>query len=283
MNLFIPKDVLKLGEDETAVFAEMNRQLYTSSFSKVYIGVIPLAQMWFKGDESRAKKACDSLKKKKFITKIKDGCYVITKGGYDNSSFVQILLEEYYAITNSDIANGHKISLLYHLCWIINCFNWNIDINGERNIVGNVSLPYFVERENKSVQSIKNYNKELEEMDLISVIRGGYNPTKDGRTPNYYCRSEYKKEVEKFVKGSLESNLSDIRRSVTAKFNHYVKNPDKYSPEDAWDVLKGCIKYWNLNKDKDRRGDLMIFATNGVIEDKRLNNAIKKNIERNTK
>ena len=110
------------------------------------------------------------------------------------------------------------------------------------------SIPYFAKVEETSVRTINRRNKELEDMRLIIVYQDGY---KDGRSNNVYTLYS-KEQAEK-----KRANYSDLNRSVSARYNAFVKNPGKYSPLQKKTLRQEVIEYNERNPARPK--DLSVF------------------------
>ena len=103
------------------------------------------------------------------------------------------------------------------------------------------SIPYFAKIEETSPQTISRRNKELEDMRLIIIYQDSY---KDGRNNNVYTLYSEEQAEKKRV------NYSDLNRSVSARYNAFVKNPSKYSPLQKKTLRQEVIEYNERNPDR---------------------------------
>ena len=100
------------------------------------------------------------------------------------------------------------------------------------------SIPYFAKIEETSPQTISRRNKELEDMRLIIIYQDTY---KDGRNNNVYTLySEEQAEKKK-------PNYSDLNRSVSARYNAFIKNPVKFTPLQKKTLRQEVIEYNERN------------------------------------
>ena len=110
------------------------------------------------------------------------------------------------------------------------------------------SIPYFAKIEETSPQTISRRNKELEDMRLIIIYQDSY---KDGRNNNVYTLySEEQAEKKK-------TNYSDLNRSVSARYNSFIKNPTKYTPLQKKTLRKEVVEYNERNPARPK--DLSVF------------------------
>ena len=103
------------------------------------------------------------------------------------------------------------------------------------------SIPYFAKVEETSPQTISRRNKELEDMRLIIIYQDSY---KDGRNNNIYTLYSEEQAEKKRI------NYSDLNRSVSARYNAFVKNPGKYSPLQKKTLRQEVIEYNKRNPDR---------------------------------
>jgi len=110
------------------------------------------------------------------------------------------------------------------------------------------SIPYFAKIEETSTRTINRRNKELEDMRLIIVYQDGY---KDGRSNNVYTLYSEEQAEKK------RANYSDLNRSVSARYNAFVKNPGKYSPLQK-KTLRQEVEQYN-ERNPARIKDMSVF------------------------
>lgn len=90
----------------------------------------------------------------------------------------------------------------------------------------NKPINYFVEAEGISDRTIKAYNKKLEELKLIYINR-------DGGNLQYVLYND---------KDLIVSN-SNWMRSVSAKYNRFIKSPEVFNEEEIINLYSDVIKY----------------------------------------
>ena len=103
------------------------------------------------------------------------------------------------------------------------------------------SIPYFAKIEETSPQTISRRNKELEDMRLIIIYQDNY---KDGRNNNVYTLYSEEQAEKK------RTNYSDLNRSVSARYNAFVKNPAKFTPLQKKTLRQEVIEYNERNPDR---------------------------------
>lgn len=281
--LSFPREIISKGENVVAAFLEMYRQVQTGGHEEIMLSDRAVAHTLFNDDTQKAKQAFDLIAALGYAKRVEQNYIIVKRDDMYYPSFVLIKLSEYYELLKAGKTVDKSIALLHHFCCVVCSFSWNIEIDGEVNVVGNVGYSYFEKREKKSYKTIKRYNDELTEMGYITIFPGAYNPEDQRKTCNYYCRRENAEAVSRFINignGDKKSKSSNSKRSATAKFNRYKANPSSYSEDQAFAILVDCLKFWDLKKDADKRDELTIFAKNKVIENEKLQNGIMRNINR---
>lgn len=107
-------------------------------------------------------------------------------------------------------------------------------------------INYFTKMENVSERTIARRNQELVNLKLIDI----YRKVKDDK----YDRNVYVLHNDKYVTGQKFSNLD---RSVSQRYNSFVKNPDKFTPLTRKTLRKQVEEYNQRNP--DRAKDLTVF------------------------
>lgn len=110
------------------------------------------------------------------------------------------------------------------------------------------SIPYFAKAEETSTRTINRRNKELEDMHLIIIYQDTY---KNGRNNNVYTLYSEEQAEKK------RTNYSDLNRSVSARYNAFVKNPAKFTPLQKKTLRQEVIEYNERNP--ARAKDLSVF------------------------
>jgi len=103
------------------------------------------------------------------------------------------------------------------------------------------SLTYFAKKENISIRTVSRRNAELEDKKLIIVYQDSYKPDQNGRNNNVYTLYSDEQANKK------RSSYSDLNRSVSARYNAFVKNPGKYSPLQKKTLRQEVIEYNERN------------------------------------
>ena len=113
------------------------------------------------------------------------------------------------------------------------------------------SIPYFAKVEETSPQTISRRNKELEDMRLIIIYQDTYSKDKNGRNNNVYILySEEKAETKK-------SSNSNADRSISQRYNAFVKNPAKFTPLQR-KTLREEVEQYNV-RNTGRIKDMSVF------------------------
>ena len=113
------------------------------------------------------------------------------------------------------------------------------------------SIPYFAKIEETSPQTISRRNKELEDMRLIIIYQDAYSQDKNGRNNNVYILySEEKAETKR-------SSYSNADRSISQRYNAFVRNPDKFTPLQK-KTLRQEVEQYN-ERNPGRAKDLSVL------------------------
>lgn len=128
----------------------------------------------------------DNLCSLGFINKVMTNCYHINRELFDlKDDFAIITTEEFYKITNHKCKNS--LALLHHFCCLIASIDYNLDVNGVKNIIGHMSAKYFAKEYNLAINSVRSYNKTLQEIGLLYVKNQYCKETQEYGT-NLYSR-----------------------------------------------------------------------------------------------
>lgn len=224
----------------------------------------------------------EKMRKDGFIEKVTTGIYSGKRESFFlNIPFRTIYDWEYRAIVESGLKN--RQALLKHFICLVNSFNDSIEINSRTGVIGYMPVSYFVKKEEKNESTICALNKSLEKLGLIYIYRTGQ--TNDGKYKNnIYCRKEdaeyaHQYAREKFKGNNIvrKKNTADINRSITQKYNHFVRTGGKgYSYEDILRLYYQCESY---NDDmemmaledsfrdyKSRIKDLSVFKMDDIFD-----------------
>ena len=124
---------------------------------------------------------------------------------------------------------------------------------GRINYKCTLPIEYFAKIRGVSERTIMRQIKELEEMQLICTAKDIYNPEKNSRSTNIYVLWE---DRDKIWQSSGNPNLD---RSVSAKYNSYIKHPEKFTPLTRKELIKQVKAYNERNPNKQK--DLSAFDT----------------------
>lgn len=187
-----------------------------------------------------------------------------------NLSKLHINDGEYYITVTSDEVGkiilsktNSKFDLLrYYLC-LIGTFNNSKNVEEKyRGKIGGMTIEYFSEELGIAKSTIIRYNKTLEDLKLIHIIRYNeltYNKTNDEfkDLPNSYSRYCDMELHEEYAKGKSESyssidysekdRLKKFKQSVSKRYNNYLRNKELLDNDSVYvkALITDCIKYNN--------------------------------------
>ena len=141
--------------------------------------------------------------------------------------------------------------LLQHYVIISAARSYQIEIDGKRNVICKLPITYFKEHEGISKNTVIKYNRQLEEMKLISVATSKFEYDDMKRDINCYSLYEDRALLNKFVGISNRKDImkSNDRRKVSALYNAYKKCPAKYSEEEK-ESLRLLVEQYNAECDE---------------------------------
>lgn len=162
----------------------------------------------------------NELVKRKLITKKKE-LYIASKEIYimkDNEYFITVPIEGIIKLANDPQLLKYFVILIRYIK------------------LESLSLSYLSEKTGKSIRTICRYNEELEQMKLLYIKRSSY--SEDGRPVNKYSLTPFTNNTDK--------DLGNFRRSVSAKYNSFIKRgADYYTKEEIQELYDMCVKYNN--------------------------------------
>lgn len=115
------------------------------------------------------------------------------------------------------------------------------------------SEEYFIKAESVSYRTIVRRNKELLDLELIYIYRPSVDLKNNKYPRNIYMLFDHSKVFEK------KENYSNLNRSISQRYNSFVKNPDKFTPLMRKTLRKQVEEYNARNP--DRAKDLTVFDT----------------------
>ena len=112
-------------------------------------------------------------------------------------------------------------------------------------------INYFTRAENVSSMTISRRNKELVEKKLIYIYRPAINSEEKKYDRNVYMLYDDKRENKE--------NCGNLNRSISQRYNSFVKHPEKFTPLQRKELRKQVEEYNARNP--DRAKDLSVFST----------------------
>lgn len=168
------------------------------------------------------KESLNDLCNRCIINKYNTDTYII------NSSDLKVNKD--YTIISYSTFNQLKTSpeLLKHYIWIKKSMDYNIVIQDKRSVVSHMSYEYFVKNEGLAESTIKKYNRQLQDLQLIYINEGVYSLYENRGYADYWAT---------YIKHNASA------RSVAAKYKNYCQNPSKYSEAKKARLRSAVVKY----------------------------------------
>lgn len=184
----------------------------------------------------------DHLCKLGYIKKQGSG-YIYTKQLL-NETFLQVKEEDFFKIIKSNKNNKSELLLFY--LRLLDSFDYNIVVDGKRKVIGHMTQGYFIDKYKMSKNSITRYISALEELGLIYT----HNTYVNGVQNNLYCKLDDKDLLMSFANANSKVDHSNFRRSVSARYNAFIKNPASLSEEEIKQLHKDVEKYNSISNQK---------------------------------
>lgn len=142
---------------------------------------------------------------------------------------------------------NNKPALLEHLYQIIKSISGGTEIRGKNKVVGFMPIDYFAKNENVSESTIIRYNKQLEELGILYIVHGGYVSSKGKKYNNIYGLAKNKAHIDAYANALGLTDKTD-NRSISVKYNWFIKNPGKYNRAEIRSLHFECEKYNQSNE-----------------------------------
>lgn len=171
-----------------------------------------------------------------------------------NKYYVDIMSDELLRIMNIK-TNMDKYKIFRYYCSVLGCFNHSIKIEPTyRGKLGTTSLDSFADITNISKKTISQYNKILEDNELLYIVRhkdfGVNNDNKE--LPNTYCRYFDKKIALEFLSkvnnisyicSNKKTKVANTKRGLAQKYIAFCKGKN-YDLDTLNELYKYCLE-WN--------------------------------------
>lgn len=260
-TILVPQDILSLNAPEVTCTYISVAALSSGAMDDVLITSDNIAFMCYgkKYTAAQVKKinvAMNFLCERTSIEKYSTGKYIvnwerdfkINKGTYA----VALSLEHFSTIFKSE--SHRKCELAHHLCNMIMSFNYNLTFIDEnhhevRSVVGTMPLSFFANKYSVSTSTVGAYNKALEDLDILYVIRMRYIPNENYPLTNVYSLYENKRFAEKYAsscdseKRRKTTSRSNYLRSIAQRYNRFIFHPEGRTREGAEKLLDDVLKF----------------------------------------
>lgn len=173
------------------------------------------------------------------------GTYIVTRlEKCENETFITINLDD----VNKILRETNQFALAYYYVLLMKSRNFTLNIMDKKGAVGYMPVNYFSEILNKSPLTIMNYNKRLEDMQIIYIRHS----QKQG-IPNAYGLYEDKKRIDHYYSNYYTFNITKTtnrRRSLMQKYNNAIRKGIKYSKKEINEINE-YIKQRNKAEQSD--------------------------------
>lgn len=282
MDIFLNKNIIEnldLNNYDIATYVAL-RSIYNPYREEFYISSKMLAYELFGCDIPRSAvkyiqtsihhlsdlhlfDIVSDLTENEFVIKNRD-LYFDTYDAVENKRnlFTIISMDEVHKIMSLNIKKA-KYPLLRLFINVIGTFNKSqgiyVDVSGKQNFVGYMSQDYIGSLSGLNRCVVSDYFSILEEEKLLYVYRHNKAVRDGGKLKsisNHYGRYRDKDDIKQFAlqyeKTIFGVNMeqSNQKRSLMAKYNHIVSNPDKNLGKYSMDEL---VDIYNYVSDRNKR------------------------------
>ena len=141
------------------------------------------------------------------------------------------------------------------------------------NNIGSQSVKYIMDLTGLSNKTIISYNKKLEDMKVVHTYHSKFSDSRNTNVYGDYCNYE-KIDAFGMQRDSLnkvyDNSVANWMRSVTQRYNRFVKDGGNYSAE----LYADCIKFNEICKQRqefqpgheylDKMKDLSVFRVDKI-------------------
>ena len=228
MNIIIPNNILYLNNKSILVYIII--QLYSKLDNINYyidtnniIGFIYNTLDIKRAEKENIKNALEDLKSQEIISQYNPTVYIY------NSKDSKV--DKNYILLSYDIFDQLKTApeLLKHYIWIKKSMDYNIVIDNKRSVVSHMPIKYFATEEKLAEATIKKYNKQLQDMNLIYIIDNIYSSYENKDYADYWA---------------IYIKHNQMSKSVASQYKYYCKDPNKYKAAEK-EKLYSLIKKYN--------------------------------------
>lgn len=222
--------------------------LYTTTyFDKVFVSGSQIAYYLggvTKTNVTNANKELEIIYNNQLLEMEKIGANKYEISGYTKGKTYASLNIDHIMKILKEPHSSRKYKLLKYYCVLMGC-----RLNDLR--ICNYSLEDLANKMGVDIMTINSYNKILEKENIIYIYKNYF--SNDANRHNVYGAYEDKKYVDRFAKAKgynkKNGGNSDWRRSVTLKYNKFVRNPDAFS-EDERELLRQNVIRYNEEMDE---------------------------------
>jgi len=188
----------------------------------------------------RELKSCSSCER------LATNCFKFKKDAFEQKDNYELLDCEYFELLMKTKVNN-KAALLEHLYQVIRSMSKDKEVRGKKKVVGYMPISYFAEKEKISESTVIRYNKQLEEIGILYFVHGGYVPSKSAKYNNLYGLKKNKAHIDAYADTLGLADKTD-NRSISVKYNWFIKNPGRYNRAEIRSLRSECEKYNQSNE-----------------------------------
>ena len=170
--------------------------------------------------------------------------YIVDRSGLttNGQKFIKIFASDFLTIMRCD--KKSKLSMFRYFVQLVRSFDYRIEVNGKRGVVGNMSTQYNAEQAKISLKTAMSYNYDLRTLGVIYVVR----PIHEAGINSFYGRMADKEEIDKYAYENCNPvtgiNEQNCKRSLMQKYNWLMKGKE-YPPAEVEKIRSYIIQYNN--------------------------------------
>lgn len=183
-------------------------------------------------DRHKQKEVQELIPELDCLTKVAPNCYICNKEAFHETSFTNITVDEFHMIMESGKKNTAQ--LLLHFIRMMKSLDYNLNVNGVYGVVGHMTKQYFTNEYGIPERTLINYEQALEEIGVLYIKHQS----------SKYQNNIYGRMTDKVLIDSYcNKTPSNFHRSVSARYNRYLSNPESFSEDQLQALYADCIKY----------------------------------------
>lgn len=211
--------------------------LYYPCITRQLLGYYAYAKNKLTQEQSeQVNKAITQMTKDGYLVNLRNNIFQI------NTEKIHKIAGAFVGFTKDDIPLLQKPKLFHMLMCMLSTFAKDMNYKA-----GYMAQSYFADLLHVTLPTISARMQELEEAGYIKIYRSSYNPLLKTRYTNLYCRVEDKDEIRQAYVSTTYDNsdekTTNFKRSVSARYNKFLTNPQAFTPEEIAQLHKDVIQY----------------------------------------